>query len=65
MARTALAMMLSFVLLIFVTPAALAKADSKQTSKPNVKKAAVAKTPAVKRPAVSGKTASRPATITR
>ncbi len=64
MARTALAMMLSFVLLIFVTPAALAKADSKQTSKPNVKKAAVAKTPAVKRPAVSGKTASRPATRT-
>nr|WP_314630459.1 D-alanyl-D-alanine endopeptidase [uncultured Noviherbaspirillum sp.] len=62
MARTALAMMLSFVLLIFITPTALAKADSKQTSKPNAKKAAVAKAPAVKRPVASGKTAARPAT---
>jgi D-alanyl-D-alanine endopeptidase (penicillin-binding protein 7) len=61
MARTALAMMLSFVLLIFVTPTALAKADSKQTSKPTSKKAAVAKAPASKRQLASGKNASQPA----
>jgi D-alanyl-D-alanine endopeptidase (penicillin-binding protein 7) len=57
MARTALAMMLSLVLLMFVTPPALAKADAKQT----VKKTAVAKAPTAKRNAVAGKQAARPA----
>jgi D-alanyl-D-alanine endopeptidase (penicillin-binding protein 7) len=56
MARTALAMMLSLVLLTFVTPPALAKANAKQTSK----KTAVAKAPAGKRLAVAGKQAARP-----
>jgi len=54
MARTALAMMLSFVLLTFVTPPALAKAHSKQTSK----KTAVAKASAGKRAAASAKPAA-------
>lgn len=56
MARTALAMMLSLVLLTFVTPPALAKANAKQTSK----KTAVAKAPAGKRLAAAGKQAARP-----
>jgi D-alanyl-D-alanine endopeptidase (penicillin-binding protein 7) len=56
MARTALAMMLSLVLLTFVTPPALAKAHAKQTSK----KTAVAKAPAGKRPVAAGKQAARP-----
>ncbi|RYE64248.1 MAG: hypothetical protein EOO79_09975, partial [Oxalobacteraceae bacterium] len=51
MARTALAMMLSFVLIMFATPQALAKTNSKQVAK----KAAVAKAPAAKRPAASAK----------
>lgn len=54
MARTALAMMLSFVLLTFVTSPALAKAQSKQTSK----KTAVVKAAAGKRAAASGKQAA-------
>ena len=54
MARTALAMMLSLVLLMFVTPSALAKANSKQTSK----KTAVAKASAGKRAAAPGKQAA-------
>jgi D-alanyl-D-alanine endopeptidase (penicillin-binding protein 7) len=56
MARTALAMMLSLVLLTFVTPPALAKAHAKQTSK----KTTVAKAPAGKRPVAAGKQAARP-----
>lgn len=56
MARTALAMMLSFVLLMFVTPPSLAKANSKQAAKKTV----VAKTPAGKRQAAA-KQAARPA----
>lgn len=63
MARTALAMMLSLVLLTFVMPQALAKAQSKQNSKqstkaskPTSKKTAVAKAPAGKRKAaIAGK----------
>lgn len=46
MARTALAMMLSLMLLVFVTPPALAKADSKQT----VRKSATTKAAVVKKP---------------
>ena len=57
MARTALGMMLSLVLLMLVTPPALAKADAKQTSK----KIAVAKAPAAKRQAVATRQAARPA----
>lgn len=44
MARTALAMMLSLMLLVFLTPPALAKANSKHTTK----KSTVAKAPAAK-----------------
>src|SRR4051812_38374391 len=58
MARTALAMMLSLVLLVFVTPSALAKANSKQTSQKN----AAAKTPAGKHAA---QPAARPAAKNR
>ena len=66
MARTALAMMLSLVLLTFVTPQALAKAQSKQNSKQSTKqtskKTAVAKAPAGKRQAaVAGKAAAKQA----
>jgi D-alanyl-D-alanine endopeptidase (penicillin-binding protein 7) len=62
MARTARAMMLSLVLLTFITPPALAKAHSKQTSKKTV----VAKAPAGKRVAASGKqAAAKPAGRTR
>jgi D-alanyl-D-alanine endopeptidase (penicillin-binding protein 7) len=61
MARTTLAMMLSLVLLMFVTPPALAKANSKQSSK----KTAVAKAPAGKRQAAAaGKHAAKPAART-
>jgi D-alanyl-D-alanine endopeptidase (penicillin-binding protein 7) len=45
MARTALAMMLSLMLLVFLTPPALAKANSKHTTK----KSTVAKAPAAKK----------------
>ena len=70
MARTALAMMLSLVLLTFVMPQALAKAQSKQNSKQSTKqtskKTAVAKAPAGKRQAAvaskaAAKQAARPA----
>ena len=66
MARTALAMMLSLVLLTFVTPQALAKAQSKQNSKQSTKqtskKTAVAKAPAGKRQAaVAGRAAAKQA----
>ena len=57
MARTALAMMLSFVLIMFVTPTALAKADPKQNTKQNAKKTAVAKAPAGKRQVTVSKNA--------
>jgi D-alanyl-D-alanine endopeptidase (penicillin-binding protein 7) len=61
MARTTLAMMLSLVLLMFVTPPALAKANSKQSSKKTV----VAKAPAGKRQAAAaGKHAAKPAART-
>ena len=46
MARTALAMMLSLMLLVFLTPPALAKADSKHTAK----KSTIARAPAAKTP---------------
>ena len=45
MARTALAMMLSLMLLVFVTPPALARIDSKQTAK----KSTAAKVPTAKK----------------
>lgn len=66
MARTALAMMLSLVLLTFVMPQALAKAQSKQNSKQSTKqsskKTAAAQAPAGKRQAaVAGKAAAKQA----
>ncbi|MET0964636.1 MAG: D-alanyl-D-alanine endopeptidase [Noviherbaspirillum sp.] len=59
MARTALAMMLSLILLVFVTPPALAKAEPKQTAR----KAVAAKAAAAKKPVAraAGKAAARPA----
>ena len=57
MGKAALAMMLSLVLLMFATPPAQAKANSRHTSK----KAAVAKPSAGKHPLAVVKTAARPA----
>jgi len=57
MGKTALAMMLSLVLLIFATPPALAKADSRHASK----KTAATKPSAGRHPLAVGRAAARPA----